>query len=62
MKLNDLLELKNYTVKRLFRGKDWNGKKKYFYILKTQSGDEYRIRKYDMKTFIEKGAKYEEIN
>jgi len=61
MKKQELLELNDYKVKRIYRGKDWNGKKKYYYLLVTKQG-EYRIRKYDVKDFISRGAIYEEIN
>lgn len=62
MKKSELLELNKYEVIRYFRGNDWNGKKVYIYILKMQDGTEYRIRKYDLKDFIARGATYTEKN
>lgn len=62
MKKQELLAMSGYKIVRIYRGNDWNGKKKYYYLLRMKDGTEYRIRKYDIKDFLEKGATYEEIN
>lgn len=62
MKKDNLLEMTGYKVIRYFKGKDWNGKKVYIYLFRSKEGQDYRIRKYDVKDFIERGATYEEIN
>lgn len=61
MKKSDLLELSNYEVHRNYVG-TYGGKKKFYYHLKTSTGDLYKIRKIDLKDFINRGAKYIEFN
>lgn len=58
MKKSDLLELDGYTVERVFRGLRYDGHKKYYYHLVLKNGTIYRIRQYDVKDFIARGAKY----
>lgn len=61
MKKQDLLELSNYEVHRSYIG-TYGSKKKYIYYLKTRNGDIFKIRKYDLQDFIDRGAKYIEKN
>jgi hypothetical protein len=61
MKIQQLLEMSGYKVIRHYRGSfGFPEKKRYYYLLEMKNGDTYRIRKYDVKNFIERGATYEE--